>query len=206
MAPRSFLPRRAEGGDLYQVSDARTPFEDITTYNNYYELGTDKSDPAENAGSLRTSPWTIAIDGEVERPQRIDHRHARSNGSRWKNASIACAASRGGRWSSPALGFPLADLVKRLKPTSRAKYVEFRRCSIQSRCPGKRADVLEWPYVEGAAHRRSDEPAHAHRRRPLRQGVARPKRGAPAPGRALEIRLQGHQIDREDSLRRRSDR
>ncbi|HEX4353248.1 MAG TPA: protein-methionine-sulfoxide reductase catalytic subunit MsrP, partial [Polyangiales bacterium] len=137
-------------------ADPLTPFEDVTTYNNFYELGTDKSDPSEHAGTIRTRPWSIAIDGEVNHPQTIDLDTLLS----WfplqeRIYRMRCVEA----WSMviPWVGFPLADLVKRVDPTSRAKYVAFTTLLDPEQLPGERDHVLDWPYVEGL---RIDEATH----------------------------------------------
>ena len=102
----------------------------------------------------------------------------------------------------PWIGFPLGELIKRFKPTSKAKYVEFTtpvRPEADAR-PARRGARLA--LRRGPAHRRGHAPADAAGRRPVRQGAAQPERRAAAAGRALEIRLQGHQVDRQDPLRR----
>jgi len=136
--------------------DKLTPYESVTSYNNFYEFGTDKSDPKANAGTLRTSPWTVAVEGEVKRPatyalddllkgfkplERV-YRHRCVEG-----------------WSMvvPWMGVPLADLVKRLEPTSRAKFVEFTTLHDPKQMPGQRSGILPWPYVEAL---RIDEALH----------------------------------------------
>jgi sulfoxide reductase catalytic subunit YedY len=151
---RGALPSPA--GPLYRVDEPETPYEAITTYNNYYELGLAKSDPSENAGTLKPRPWTVAIAGEVEKEQLLDldtllgwfHPEERVYRMR-------CVET----WSMviPWLGFPLADLVKRLAPTSRAKYVAFETLLDPVQLPGQRSNVLPWPYVEGL---RIDEAMH----------------------------------------------
>ena len=133
-----------------------TPTSDITTYNNYYEFGTDKSDPAQNAQTLRTRPWNVTVGGEAEvtgsftiedilKPHPLEERIYR----------LRCVEA----WSMvvPWIGFPLGDLLKRFKPTSKAKYVEFTTLYDPKQMPGQRSGVLEWPYVEGL---RMDEAMH----------------------------------------------
>jgi len=140
----------------YSTTDKPNSYEEITTYNNFYEFGLDKSDPARNAGSLRTKPWSVAIDGECElkgsftledilKPHAIEERVYRHR----------CVEA----WSMviPWLGFPLADLLKRFKPTSKAKYVQFTTLNDPKQMPGQREAVLDWPYVEGL---RIDEAMH----------------------------------------------
>lgn len=129
---------------------------DITTYNNYYEFGTDKSDPAENAHTLITHPWTVTIDGEVKRAQTVDV----DTLMRWSPPEeriyrLRCVEA----WSMviPWIGLPLAAIIKRAEPTSRAKYVEFTTLKDPKQMPGQRSRVLDWPYVEGL---RMDEAMH----------------------------------------------
>jgi len=133
-----------------------TSFQDVTTYNNYYELGTDKSDPAQNAGALRLRPWTVAIEGEVKQPRTLDLDTLLS----WfpleeRVYRMRCVEA----WSMviPWVGFPLGDLVRKLEPTSRAKYVAFTTLLDPQQLPGQRDAVLDWPYVEGL---RIDEATH----------------------------------------------
>ena len=138
------------------VADAPNSYQDISTYNNYYEFGTDKSDPAENAQKFRTQPWSVTIGGEAEvtgsfsledilKPHALEERVYR----------LRCVEA----WSMvvPWIGFPLGDLLKRFKPTSKAKFVEFKTLFDPKQMPGERTSVLEWPYVEGL---RMDEAMH----------------------------------------------
>jgi len=136
--------------------EARNTWDQITTYNNFYEFGTDKDDPARNAHTLRPRPWTIAVEGEVRKPQRIGI----DDLLKWfpleeRVYRMRCVEA----WSMviPWVGFPLADLVKRLEPTSKAKYVAFETLLDRDQMPGQRRPVLEWPYVEGL---RIDEAMH----------------------------------------------
>jgi sulfoxide reductase catalytic subunit YedY len=148
------ITRRSPAPDARR--DPPTAFADITHYNNYYELGLDKTDPAENAGSLRLRPWTIQVSGELSRPQTIDLDTLLG----WfpleeRIYRMRCVEA----WSMviPWLGFPLADLVRRLEPTSRAKYLAFTTLLDPEQLPGQRRGVLDWPYVEGL---RIDEATH----------------------------------------------
>jgi sulfoxide reductase catalytic subunit YedY len=125
-----------------------TPFDDVTTYNNYYEFGTDKGDPSANAGSFRTRPWTIAVDGEVKKPQVLDIDGLLKDFPLEERIyRMRCVEA----WSMviPWVGFPLADLIKRFEPTSNAKYVVFTSKNDPSQMPGQKRSVLDWPYVEG---------------------------------------------------------
>ena len=146
----------ASPAPLYTVDEPLTPYDSVTTYNNFYELGLSKSAPAENAGTLRPRPWTITVEGEVKQEQRLDLDTLLG----WFKPEervyrMRCVEA----WSMviPWLGFPLAALVKRLEPTSRAKYVAFTTLRDPEQLPGQNRDVLEWPYVEGL---RIDEAVH----------------------------------------------
>ncbi len=136
--------------------EAPTSWDAITTYDNFYELGTDKADPARNAGSLRPRPWTVAIEGEVKKPQTIDvDALVKAFPLEERIYRMRCVEA----WSMviPWVGFPLAELVKRVEPTSRARYVAFQTLLDPGQLPGQRRPVLEWPYVEGL---RIDEATH----------------------------------------------
>ncbi len=154
--PATPLTAAARSQHIDSRVDEPTPFDDITTYNNYYELGLDKSDPAENAGTLKLRPWSIAVTGECHKPQVVDL----DSLLKWfpleeRVYRMRCVEA----WSMviPWLGFPLGELVKRLEPTSRAKYVAFTTLLDPEQLPGQRRSVLDWPYVEGL---RIDEATH----------------------------------------------
>jgi sulfoxide reductase catalytic subunit YedY len=132
----------------YSTTDAPNSYEDVTGYNNFYELGTDKTDPKQNAASLHPRPWNVTVAGEAEvkgtftiedllKPHAMEERIYR----------FRCVEA----WSMiiPWVGFPLADLIKRFKPTSKAKYVEFTTLLDPKQLPFQRYNILEWPYVEG---------------------------------------------------------
>ena len=183
----------------FSVTEPRTSFEDVTGYNNFYEFGLDKGDPARNAAhASRRGRGRSTIEGEVAEAADRRHRPApRLVPAR--GARLPHALRRGaGRWSIPWLGFPLADLLKRVEPTSRAKYVAFTTLLDPEQMPGQQRRVLDWPYVEGL---RIDEAMH-----PLTllavglygKALPEPERRAAAAGRAVEVRLQGHQVDRQD--------
>ncbi len=151
-------PAASESAALgpYSTSEPKTPFDDVTSYNNFYEFGTEKSDPAANAGTLRPRPWTVEIEGEVARPQAVDIDQL----IKWAPLEeriyrMRCVEA----WSMvvPWLGFPLSDLIKRVEPTSRARYVAFTTLLDPARMPGQQRRVLDWPYVEGL---RLDEAMH----------------------------------------------
>jgi methionine sulfoxide reductase catalytic subunit len=141
---------------VYTVDEPLTPFEDVTTYNNFYELGLAKSDPSQNASYLRARPWTVSIEGEAEGRGRVDIETM----LKWfpleeRVYRMRCVEA----WSMviPWLGFPLAPLIERLEPTSRAKYVSFVTLYDPEQLPGQNRKVLEWPYVEAL---RMDEAKH----------------------------------------------
>lgn len=160
---RPAAPAVAAPGELviaergkYRVDEKLTPCEDVTTYNNFYELGLAKSDPAERAHTLKTRPWTVEVTGEVKKSLIVDV----DTLLRWfpleeRVYRFRCVEA----WSMvvPWVGFPLAALVKRLEPTSRAKYVAFETLFDPEQMPGQKSDVLDWPYVEGL---RIDEATH----------------------------------------------
>jgi len=140
------------------AQEALTPndFEDITQYNNYYEFGTDKGDPAKYADALTTSPWTVAIDGMVDKPGDYafeDIMQAMTIEERIYRLRCVEAWSMVVPWS----GFELADLLNMAGVQSSAKYVAFETAYRPEEMPGVRFPVLEWPYVEGL---RLDEAMH----------------------------------------------
>ena len=140
----------------YSVTDAPNSFKDISTYNNYYEFGTDKSDPSENAQKFQTRPWTVVIGGECEAPGTLGLDDLlKPHPLEERIYRMRCVEA----WSMivPWVGFPLADLIKRFKPTSKAKYVEFKTLMDPKQMPGERSSVLDWPYTEGL---RMDEAMH----------------------------------------------
>jgi len=138
------------------TDENQSTLEQATTYNNFYELGTDKGDPAKNADKLVTEPWTVEVGGECEKggkfaledilkPHALEERVYR----------LRCVEA----WSMviPWVGFPLADLLKRFEPNSKAKYVEFKTILDPANLPGQKFPVLQWPYAEGL---RIDEAMH----------------------------------------------
>jgi sulfoxide reductase catalytic subunit YedY len=149
---RANLPANGEFADLPRwpgsLDDTPSAYEDITSYNNFYEFGTDKTDPAQNAHTLVTDPWSVNVEGEaaqtgtftledILRPHALEERIYR----------FRCVEA----WSMivPWVGFPLGDLLMRFEPTSRAKYVQFFTLYDLQQMPGQRRPVLEWPYREG---------------------------------------------------------
>ncbi|WIV97084.1 protein-methionine-sulfoxide reductase catalytic subunit MsrP [Kinneretia aquatilis] len=136
--------------------DKLTRYEDASSYNNFYEFGTDKSDPARTAGSLKPRPWTVAVEGEVGKPGSFDlDQLLKLSPMEERIYRLRCVEG----WSMviPWVGYSLAELIKRVEPNSRAKYVEFISLADRSQMPGLRSGVLDWPYTEGL---RIDEAMH----------------------------------------------
>ena len=133
-----------------------TSFEDVTTYNNFYELGTDKSDPSANAAALKTRPWTVEVTGEVGKPKKWDlDEILKAFPAEERVYRMRCVEG----WSMvlPWDGFPLGDLLKKAEPTSRAKYVSFES-AVQPGMPGVKGYAgIPFPYLEGL---RIDEAMH----------------------------------------------
>jgi sulfoxide reductase catalytic subunit YedY len=132
----------------FGADEKLTKFEDITTYNNFYEFGTSKSDPAYNADTLKTHPWTVSIEGAVKKPKTISIEDV------YKLAPLEERIYRmrcveGWSMVIPWVGLPLAKLINWAEPTSNAKYVEFVSLADEMQMPGTRVPILDWPYVEG---------------------------------------------------------
>jgi len=146
--------RSAVPGGL--TMDKLTSYGDVTSYNNFYEFGTDKSDPAANAGALKTRPWTVRIEGEVKKPRvwGIDEL-LKLSAMEERVYRLRCVEG----WSMviPWVGYSLAELIKRAEPTGKARYVEFVTQADPKTMPGLSTRVLQWPYVEGL---RLDEAMH----------------------------------------------
>jgi sulfoxide reductase catalytic subunit YedY len=125
-----------------------TAYADVTSYNNFYEFGTDKSDPARAAGSLKTRPWTVSVEGEVKKPKVFDLDELLKLAPMEERVyRLRCVEG----WSMviPWVGYSLAELIRRVEPTGNAKYVEFITLADRAQMPGLRSSVLDWPYVEG---------------------------------------------------------
>ena len=133
-----------------------TTFDAITSYNNFYEFGTGKDDPQRRAGRMTTSPWTVKIDGLCNRPAdyHVDDL-IRPVALEERIYRLRCVEA----WSMviPWVGVPLAEVIKRAEPTSKATFVEFTTLLRPSEMPGQQADTLNWPYTEGL---RLDEAKH----------------------------------------------
>jgi methionine sulfoxide reductase catalytic subunit len=140
----------------YAAPDQPSDFKDATSYNNFYEFGTDKADPAQFAGALKTRPWTVTIEGEVNKPMTLDIDALRKLAPLEERIyRLRCV--EGWAMVIPWIGFPLSALIKKVEPTGNAKYVEFISLADGKQMPGVRSRVLNWPYVEGL---RIDEANH----------------------------------------------
>ena len=140
----------------YSTNEEQTKYEYVTSYNNFYEFGTGKDDPIKNSGNFKPSPWNVEISGHCDKPgnyhledfvtpHRLEERIYR----------LRCVEA----WSMvvPWIGIPLADILKRFEPNSKAKYVSFTTVYRPSEMPGQKRASLKWPYVEGL---RMDEAMH----------------------------------------------
>lgn len=160
----ALLPEAAGAGEKlpgvkpssYNPEDRLTPYEDVTRYNNFYEFGTDKESPAQQAGRLKTRPWAVVVEGEVLKPKTyaIDDL-LRLASLEERTYRLRCVEA----WSMvvPWIGFPLAEVLMRAEPTGNAKFVEFTTLLDPSQMPGQRTGLLDWPYREGL---RIDEAMH----------------------------------------------
>src|SRR5205807_3935476 len=140
----------------FSTAEKITPFKNVTNYNNYYEFSTDKYEPAGLAKNFRTRPWKVKIDGLVDKKQELDIdtilKMATPEERIYRHRCVE-------GWSIvvPWVGFSLSELIKRVNPQGKAKFVEFTTLNDPSQMPGLRAPVLNWPYVEGL---RMDEAMH----------------------------------------------
>ncbi len=139
----------------YNTTEKKTPYNDITNYNNYYEFSTDKYEPAGLAKNFRTHPWTIKVEGQVNKPQTIDIDTLLKNSLEERIYRMRCVEG----WSMviPWVGFPLSTVLNQAEPNSKAKFVEFTTLYDLKQYPGQQRNVLDWPYVEGL---RMDEAMH----------------------------------------------
>jgi sulfoxide reductase catalytic subunit YedY len=143
-------------GHAYHAAEKLTSEEDATHYNNFYEFGTDKKDPSRNAHTLRPEPWSIVVDGEVGKPGRVPLETILASAQLEERIyRFRCVET----WSMvvPWVGLPLADVLKRFEPTSKARYVSFETLVDREQMPGQSRRVIDWPYREGL---RMDEAMH----------------------------------------------
>jgi methionine sulfoxide reductase catalytic subunit len=152
-------PLQATKSAAYQLQEALTPYKHVTTYNNFYEFGTDKEDPERLQASLKTRPWTVRVDGLCAKPKTFGIEELLTFPLEERVYRLRCVEA----WSMviPWIGFPLKDLLKRVEPTGQAKYVEFTTLLNAEMFPGQKRGLfgfsLDWPYTEGL---RLDEAMH----------------------------------------------
>ncbi|MCW0379547.1 Protein-methionine-sulfoxide reductase catalytic subunit MsrP [Xanthomonas sacchari] len=147
-------PEQARSG--FRTNEELTRYEDVTSYNNFYEFGTDKTDPSKAAKTLRTSPWSVKVSGECEKPGTLALDDLlKGHTPEERIYRLRCVEG----WSMviPWLGVPLGDVLKRFAPTSKAKYVAFTTLADPQQMPGIRYSSIDWPYKEGL---RIDEAMH----------------------------------------------
>jgi sulfoxide reductase catalytic subunit YedY len=143
-----FAGLNATSNSAFRPDDKLTSRDKVTTYNNFYEFGTSKEDPAENAGSLKTRPWTVTVDGEVNQPKTFDiDQLLKLAPLEERIYRLRCVEA----WSMviPWIGFPLSALLKQVDPKGNAKFVEFETLKDPQQMPGQNRNVLNWPYREG---------------------------------------------------------
>lgn len=148
----------ARAGDAFRVEEALTPYADATSYNNFYEFGTDKSDPADYADEMQTDPWAVEVGGLVNKPGKLNMEDILSGFDLEERVyRFRCVEA----WSMvvPWIGFPLSKLLERFEPTSDARYVAFKTLYRRSEMRGTRSftSIIDWPYREGL---RLDEAMH----------------------------------------------
>ena len=162
------MPEQAQAGEKLpnikkspsSTDEKKNSFKDITSYNNFYELGIDKGDPAKNAKYLISRPWTVAVEGEVKQPKTFDiDTIMKLSPLEERVYRLRCVEA----WSMviPWVGFPLSALIKQVEPTNNAKFIQFITLVDPKRMPGQQpsifGNVIDWPYVEGL---RMDEAMH----------------------------------------------
>ena len=167
-ASRDALALAARPGKLPPLPGARsavagavtmerlTSYQDASTYNNFYEFGTEKDDPAKNAQRLKTRPWTVAVEGEVRKPGTFDI-DALLKLAPMEERIYRLRCVEGWSMVIPWVGWSLAELIRRVEPTGNAKFVQFVTLADPAQMPGLRSSVLKWPYVEAL---RLDEAMH----------------------------------------------
>jgi sulfoxide reductase catalytic subunit YedY len=159
--PAAGQPLAATRNKSYDIPDAATKFQDATTYNNFYEFGVNKDDPARLAHTLRPRPWKVQVDGLVHKPGTLDIEDILKMAPLEERVyRMRCVEG----WSMviPWIGFPLSVILKRVEPTGAAKYVEFNTLVDPEQFPAQRKGIfnlggLDWPYTEGL---RLDEALH----------------------------------------------
>ena len=155
-AAKPEAPKGVTSPEGFRTDEEQTPFEKASSYNNFYEFGTDKEDPRANSGAFLPKPWSVAIEGEVAKPGAVALEDlVKVSALQERIYRMRCVEA----WSMviPWRGVQLSDVLARFEPTSRAKYVAFTTVLRPEQMPGQRRNVLDWPYVEGL---RIDEAMH----------------------------------------------
>ena len=154
--PEARLPGKASPLSTLGPNDKPTPYKDVTTYNNFYEFVLNKEDPVVTARSLKTRPWTVTVEGEVDKPRVFDIDELLKLAPMEERVyRMRCVEG----WSMvvPWVGYSMSELIRRVQPNGNAKFVEFVTLNDSKQMPGLRSSVLAWPYVEGL---RIDEANH----------------------------------------------
>jgi sulfoxide reductase catalytic subunit YedY len=138
------------------IGEPLTPYEDITNYNNFYEFDTDKYSPAKLAKNFRTKPWSVVVEGEVNKPADY-HLEDLVKPHTLEERIYRLRCVEGWSMVIPWVGVPLGEVIKRFEPTSKAQFLHFTTLLDAEQMPGQRRSVLKWPYVEGL---RMDEAMH----------------------------------------------
>ena len=150
--PATGQPLQATKNEKFRITDPPTPFKDATNYNNFYEFGMDKEDPAKNGHLLKPRPWSVQVDGLVHKPKRFDIEEILRFPLEERVYALRCVEA----WSMviPWIGFPFATLLKQVEPMGKAKFVEFTTLKDPEQFPAQKPSFfgfssIEWPYVEG---------------------------------------------------------
>ena len=210
-APAAFLAARtAQAAKLdecrkspFSTTEPVTADKYVTTYNNFYEFGTSKNQPAKNAQQFKTSPWTVSVEGDCAKPRKF------SLDEIMKLAPLEeriyrhrCVEA----WSIvvPWVGYSLSAILKQVQPTAKAKFVAFESYWDLKQMPLARPEMagIQFPYVEGLRLDEAMHPLAMLTRRHVRRNAAAAGRRAGAAGRALEVRIQEHQVDRQNQAGR----
>jgi methionine sulfoxide reductase catalytic subunit len=147
LKPDDLAPLSSKPGG-FGTSEKLTPFEAVTRYNNFYEFGLDKDDPAREAWRLRPSHWTVRVDGLVKQPRTLDvDTLIKASALEERVYRLRCVEG----WSMviPWVGIPLADVVRALEPQGGAKFIAFQTLNDRRQMPGLSVPVIDWPYREG---------------------------------------------------------
>ncbi len=138
---------QATSNIAFSTDEPNTPLKDITSYNNFYEFGTDKLDPKRYSGSLKTRPWSIVVEGEVHRPRTFGIEELLKMPLEERVYRLRCVEA----WSMviPWIGFELRHLIDVVRPTANAKYIQFVTLYDPDQMPGQHRDTIDWPYTEG---------------------------------------------------------